>query len=110
VIGRRIDESPQSGGSSRPGYHEHRDDPLGPQRSVTHQLEQLGFKVTGEPPPNARPGPGNFVAPFSYDVGDPESTDEAAMIDLVVHDVRLFPKCPLDGTTATSADLELPGQ
>ena len=31
------------------------------------------------------------------------------MTDLAVHDVRLFPKCPLDGTTATSADLELPG-
>lgn len=31
------------------------------------------------------------------------------MSDLTVHDVRLFPKCPLDGTTATSADLELPG-
>ena len=31
------------------------------------------------------------------------------MTDLTVHDVRLFPKCPLDGTTATSADLELPG-
>jgi hypothetical protein len=26
-----------------------------------------------------------------------------------VHDVRLFPKTSLDGTTATSADLELPG-
>ena len=31
------------------------------------------------------------------------------MTDLTVHDVRLFPKCPLDGTTATSAGLELPG-
>ena len=26
-----------------------------------------------------------------------------------VHDVRLFPKTSLDGTTVTSADLELPG-
>ena len=26
-----------------------------------------------------------------------------------VHDVRLFPKVELDGTTVTSADLELPG-
>jgi hypothetical protein len=31
------------------------------------------------------------------------------MTDLTVHDVRLFPKCPLDGSTATSADVGLPG-
>jgi hypothetical protein len=31
------------------------------------------------------------------------------MTDLTVHDVRLFPKCPLNGTTSTSADLCLPG-
>ena len=41
--------------------------------------------------------------------GAPDHPDEDAMTDLAVHDVRLFPKCPLDGTTATSADLELPG-
>jgi hypothetical protein len=31
------------------------------------------------------------------------------MADLTVHDVRLFPKCPLNGSTATSADLGLLG-